>query len=49
MVNDCDRGMGAILRKTGVWGQYGWLQKVNFLLKAIVLERENERMPRLRV
>lgn len=49
MVSDCDRGLRATLRKTGVWKEYGCLQKMNFLVKAIVLKRRNERMLRIRV
>lgn len=49
MVSDCDKGMGATLGKTGVRREYGWLHKMNFLVKAIVLKRGNEGMPGIRV
>lgn len=48
MVSDCDRGTGATLGNTGVWREYGWLQK-SFLLKAIVLKRGHGGRPGIRV
>lgn len=48
-MSDCDRGMGATLGKTGVRRECGWLQKRNFLVKAIVLKRGNQGVPGIRV